>query len=689
MQQSMLETAQDIGVDFQMTLYDESILDSAEISRAMATDIRNIVVLDNPHALIVSVVGDSLVGRALQSIQDRVPIFVVNALTPTTKHTDALPEFQAAIYMDEEDAAAMVADQIQQNLGNVEIHNKPLGVFINHEPGLPLMTRRYNLLTEATNDAVEWESFELLYSTAETSGNLTSLFDGCNYTVVQLAGERAAEATINALLDNGCDQDSVVIGTYDTSPFVYDAIDAGSLNFAISQQPRIQGSMSVLLASVYATTGQMLVAPSLPILLRPKLTTADNIPYNSNKSKEINIKVLTHDVITDPFWESVYSGLLQAASDFGVNLVTHRFKSAVTGRREVSLEHSFFVQEACQTADIDGLIVSLPHDGMVDALSVCYTRRIPVLAINAAPDESITNELPYVGQQDYYSGFEAGKLLINNGALSGYCVLHANLSSLKERCRGMEDAFADSQETEYQGIIYVSVHATESEYKNIMEMTLGKGNWTGIGVLSTGQIQVPALLSLLQEHPELKAGTFDLGSSVDVPIEKLLFSIDQQPYIQGYLSLAMMKWRAADPVVLKNTRFDTGPKVVFASPSNQKKHCQENGYSICKSKPQLKFSGKCAKLGRLCEVCEGKDSFLELLYFSVVFLLTLFSSLQQVTVMMIQIVQKVWCALSEILRHLVHIKMFLVVQPILSDSTLKTFVLTLPCIHAKMKNHFN
>ncbi|KAL3936754.1 MAG: hypothetical protein SGARI_002418, partial [Bacillariaceae sp.] len=440
MQHSMKQTAKNMGIDFRMDLYEH---DAVDISRRMATDIRNTAVLEQPHALIVSIPGDSLVERALESISEKVPIFVVNAMVPfplmgssaigseeRISSNERFPAVHAATYMNETDAAARIALQLEDLMQNLDsdVHeeDKLPGVFISHESGIPLLTHRYNELSKATKNTVDWEMVDITGSFDDYQTELTELFDGCNYTVVQLAGTVAAEATLNALFGNGCDEeDTMIVGTYDTSPLVIDAIASGTIHFAISQQPRFQGSMSVMLASLYATTGQTLTS-SRALFSRPSLITAENLPFDDqnklrDKSK-LNIKVLTHDLVTDPFWETVYSGLRQAASDFDVNLVTHRFKSAVSGRGEVSLERSFSVREACRAADIDGLIVSLPHDGMVDALSVCYARGIPVVAINAAPEDAIAPSLPYVGQQDYQSGFEAGMVLIENGSSNGYCL---------------------------------------------------------------------------------------------------------------------------------------------------------------------------------------------------------------------------------------------------------------------------
>ena len=325
----------------------------------------------------------------------------------------------------------------------------------------------------------------------------------------------------------------------------------------------------------------------------------------------------------------------QAASDYGVQIGTHRFKTAVTGRGEIGLERSLFIREACQsTKNIDGLIVSLPLDNMVDALSICEIRGIPVVAINAIPTTTTTNEIEYVGQDDYQSGYEAGKRLLEAGTTKGWCLVHANLTTLKERCRGMESAFLESDSTaEFMGIVFVPDDDAD-EYKNTLQTTLGsqsKNDWSKYGVLSTGQIQIPLLMGVLSDHPELKAGTFDMDFDTDDDDDNssnaLLFYIDQQPYSQGYvaMSIIIMKILSA-PSSFEDVSssigarsFRTGPKFVVPRVSNDdsgtdtslleernQRECHENtNYTVCKPKPPLRWSGKFTELGRLCEECEG------------------------------------------------------------------------------------
>lgn len=200
---------------------------------------------------------------------------------------------------------------------------------------------------------------------------------------------------------------------------------------------------------------------------------------------------------------------------------------------------------------------------MVNALSECQSRGIPVVALNAVPEDEIGPDLPYIDQCDYQSGREAGKRFLVAKVKKGWCLVHTDLSSLQERCRGMEDAFSESG-ANYLGMLRVS-NTYQDDYRDIVEKNLGSGNWSEYGILSTGQIQIPSLLSMVSRHPEVKAGTFDVDENLDT--RSLLFVIDQQPYLQGYTALAMALWS------LNNAELKTGPKFETGIRKRERRKC--------------------------------------------------------------------------------------------------------------------
>ena len=80
-------------------------------------------------------------------------------------------------------------------------------------------------------------------------------------------------------------------------------------------------------------------------------------------------------------------------------------------------------------------------------------------------------------------------------------------------------------------------------FTRIVEEEIGQdGDWSGIAVLIVGASAVPDALELKKQHSRLDIGTFDTGTLQYEALETgdLLFAIDQQPYLQGYLPVPIL-----------------------------------------------------------------------------------------------------------------------------------------------------
>lgn len=86
-------------------------------------------------------------------------------------------------------------------------------------------------------------------------------------------GPNSAEPTLAALDEMG-EAGQVYFGTFDLSPAIAEAIKAGTIDFAIDQQPYLQGYLPVVLLTNYARYGVM---PSNSINSGPGFITPDNI----------------------------------------------------------------------------------------------------------------------------------------------------------------------------------------------------------------------------------------------------------------------------------------------------------------------------------------------------------------------------------------------------------------------------
>lgn len=86
-------------------------------------------------------------------------------------------------------------------------------------------------------------------------------------------GPNSAEPSIRAVKDMGLDGE-IYFGTFDLSAEISAAIKDGTIDFAIDQQPFLQGSIPIQVLTAYVRYG---VAPSNSIFTGPGFVTRDNI----------------------------------------------------------------------------------------------------------------------------------------------------------------------------------------------------------------------------------------------------------------------------------------------------------------------------------------------------------------------------------------------------------------------------
>lgn len=87
-------------------------------------------------------------------------------------------------------------------------------------------------------------------------------------------GPNSAEPTIRAVADQGLSGDDIVFATFDLSPGIAQAIRDDVIDFAIDQQPFLQGYLPVVFLANYARYG---VIPSNDVNSGPGFITADNL----------------------------------------------------------------------------------------------------------------------------------------------------------------------------------------------------------------------------------------------------------------------------------------------------------------------------------------------------------------------------------------------------------------------------
>jgi simple sugar transport system substrate-binding protein len=254
----------------------------------------------------------------------------------------------------------------------------------------------------------------------------------------------------------------------------------------------------------------------------------------SAAAQDMRFVVVTHGQASDPFWSVVKNAVDQAAQDLGVD-VEYRAPDTYNMVQMAQLI------DAAVASQPDGLVVSIPDaEALGDSIRNAVASGIPVVSMNSGSD--VREELGvavHVGQTEYEAGLGGGKKMKDAGVTKAICVnQEVGNVALDLRCEGFTDGLEGPVE-----VLAVSMDPTE--IGNAVKAYLTANPDTN-GVLTLGPSAAEPTLAALQEIEMLdkvKFGTFDLSPTVLEAIDqgKMMFAIDQQQYLQGYLPIQFLK----------------------------------------------------------------------------------------------------------------------------------------------------
>jgi simple sugar transport system substrate-binding protein len=251
------------------------------------------------------------------------------------------------------------------------------------------------------------------------------------------------------------------------------------------------------------------------------------------------LAAITHGQASDPFWAIVKKGLDDAARQTGV-AVSYRAPDSYDIARMRRL-----IDEAIE-ANLDGLIVSLPDiQGLRAPIQRARRAGIPVISINSGSDRFHDLGIPiHVGQPEYRAGFEAGRRMVKGGVRRGLCVnQEEGNAGLEERCRGFGDALRRSGGTAVDLVVDIQ---DANQARQRIAQAVRDSEADGILTLGTAGA-LPTLAALRAGFGRrVQLATFDLSPEVldAVRLKRIMFAVDQQPYLQGYLPVVLLAERA-------------------------------------------------------------------------------------------------------------------------------------------------
>jgi simple sugar transport system substrate-binding protein len=242
------------------------------------------------------------------------------------------------------------------------------------------------------------------------------------------------------------------------------------------------------------------------------------------------IAVVTHGDVGDAFWSIVKNGAVQAGKDMGDNVSYQSSGDPTTQARLI---------DAAVNEKPAGIVVSMANpEALKTSIQRAIAAGIPVITINAGEAQSKPyGALSHIGSDETVAGQAVGTQLKADGAHNVICIIQAaGVITLEQRCAGVKATL---------GGTVTNVQVDNNNLPGAQSLIQSKlqQDKSIDGVVTLGaQVANVAEAAIAGAKSSAKLATFDLNADVAKAIEdgKILFAVDQQPYLQGYLSVVML-----------------------------------------------------------------------------------------------------------------------------------------------------
>lgn len=254
-------------------------------------------------------------------------------------------------------------------------------------------------------------------------------------------------------------------------------------------------------------------------------------PAQPDEEGVMTVAVVTHGQPGDAFWDIVKSGVDQAGKDMGVT-VTYQ------GDGDPAKQSQLIDNAVAR--NVDGLVVSMANpDGVRDSVESAVSEGIPVITINSGLEESKEfGAITHVGQSEELAGEAAGERLSEAGLQHVVCVVHeAGNVGLEDRCAGAKTGLGGAELENLQ----VDIGNLAEAQNTIKSKLLADDSIDGILTLNP-DVALRAVQARDEVGSDVQLATFDVSEDITEAVANgdLLFAVDQQPYLQGYLPVTFL-----------------------------------------------------------------------------------------------------------------------------------------------------
>lgn len=262
------------------------------------------------------------------------------------------------------------------------------------------------------------------------------------------------------------------------------------------------------------------------------------------------IQMITHETPGDTFWDKIRAGAEQAAKNHGVKL---QYSNDPEASKQAQL-----IQTAVDSK-VSGIATTLvTPDALAGAVKSATDAGIPLVGFNSGIDQyRELGALMYFGSDEKLAGETAGKRIAEAGAKHPLCVIQAAGSvALETRCAGVKSAIPATENIQVNG-------ADDAAVVSTLQAKLAQDKSIDYIVTLGAPIALDAIKAIDAAGSSAKLITFDLNADAAQQIQdgKISFSIDQQPYVQGYMAVTSLY------LFLKNGNDIGGGQPVLTGPS--------------------------------------------------------------------------------------------------------------------------
>jgi simple sugar transport system substrate-binding protein len=268
--------------------------------------------------------------------------------------------------------------------------------------------------------------------------------------------------------------------------------------------------------------------------------------------------MITHAAPGDTFWDIIRKGEEAAAAK---DNVTVNYSN-----NDDPTQQSTLIQDAINSK-VDGIAVTDPNPAAIcPTIKKAVAAGIPVVMFNAGVSNwQQCGGMAYFGQDETIAGVAAGKRLASEGAKSVLCVLQAQGQvQLEARCAGVKQGLGSEGTMKKLYVNGTDASAT----KSTITAQLRQDKSIDYVITLGAPIALIALQSVSQASSSAKVVTFDTNPALVAKIKsgQVLWAVDQQPFLQGYMSIdALWLFKVNANVLGGGQTVLTGPSFIDSS----------------------------------------------------------------------------------------------------------------------------